>query len=78
MDNFIKIGGERKILLDHDVVMWIVGSMHPFNLVEDPGLSKLISDLSNNKYQLPSRKKVTSMVPELYMLVEKQVVRWMV
>jgi len=50
--------------------------MRPFTILEDNGLKKFINNLSNNRFQLPSRKLVTELVPELYLLIEQQVWRY--
>jgi len=45
--------------------------MRPYSIVEDVGLKLFITNLSNNHYELPSRKLITQLVPDLFMNVEK-------
>ena len=61
------VASPRKQAIDEAVIEMIVRDMQPFSVVEDKGFRNLVKTL-DPRYQLPSRKTITTVsLPQLYL-----------
>ena len=61
------VASPRKQAIDEAVIELIVRDMQPFSVVEDKGFRNLVKTL-DPRYQLPSRKTITTVsLPQLYL-----------